>query len=174
MNHIEKKKKNIEKILTILMKGKISNESFNSSKEPFFKKDFYEKDFEINKKEIKNFPEGLNHDIKLIYNILGDPDKEIYLGDWTIMSLKSALESYKDYCENGQNRVFDIGFRYMGMGHIELISCDLETHLLLYHMGGGSNGWDREANYKDILNYDGKDAIQINFEDWFYKIDLDQ
>ena len=54
---------------TINLKGKISNESFNSSKEPFFKKDFYEKDFEINKKEIKIYPGGLNRDIKLIYNL---------------------------------------------------------------------------------------------------------
>ena len=170
MDHIERKKKNIEKILTILMKGKISNESFNSLKEPFFKKDFYEKDFEINKKGTKTCPEGLNHNIKLIYDILGDPDKEIYIGNWTIMSLNSALDSYKNYCENGQSRVFDIGFIYMGMGHIQLISCDLETHLLFYHMGGGSNGWDREENYKDILNYDGKDVIQIKFGELFYEI----
>lgn len=173
MDHIERKKKNIEKILTILMKGKISNESFNSLKEPFFRKDFYAKNFEINKKGIKTCPKGLNHNIKLIYDILGDPDKEIYLGNWTIMSLNSALESYKNYCENGQSRVFDIGFEYIGMGHIQLISCDLETHLLFYHMGGGSNGWDREENYKNILNYNGKDAIQIKFGEWFYELNLD-
>ena len=48
------------------------------------------------------------------------------------MSLDKAIEIYKNYCNNGQNKVFDIGYRYMGMGHIEVISCDLDSHLLFF------------------------------------------
>jgi hypothetical protein len=57
------------------------------------------------------------------------------------------------------------------MGHIELVSCDLETHLLFYHRGGGSNGWDREANYNDIVKYQGKEYDQFYFTNWFYEIE---
>ena len=84
-----------------------------------------------------------------------------------------AIKIYKEYCNHGQKKVFDIGFRYMGMGHIEIISCDLESHLLFFHPGGGSNGWDRESNFNEIVKNGPQKYNQFFFSNWFYKINLE-
>ena len=157
------KKKKINEILSVLKKAKISSTNHDSSQEPFFMKGEY-KDFEIDFQQIGDVPEGLNYSIKLLFEIIGSPDKEVYINQWTILSLNKCMENYKQYCKDGQENIFDIGIIYMGMGHVNVISCDLKTHLLFYRRDGGSNGFDREANYKDLLKYDGSD--QIFFNEW--------
>ena len=174
MDHLKQKQKQIEKMMDVLKRSKVSTGEFDSTMQPFFKPDVGKVDFEINHDNDFEVPDGLNRNVKLIYDILGDSKKEIYIGEWTIMSLEKSLEQYEYYCKDGQKRVFEIGFRYMGMGHIELIACDLETHLLFYHPGGGSNGWDREANYNDIVKYQGKEYDQFYFTNWFYEIEKDK
>jgi len=164
------KKNQINKILSILKEAKISTDKHDSTQEPFFLKG-ENQDFEIDFQKIGDVPEGLNYSIKLLFEIIGSPDKEIYLGPWTILSFNKCMEDYKQYCKDGQSSVFDIAFMYLGMGHVKILSCDLYTHLLFYRRDGGSNGWDREANYQDLLKYDGVKNIQFFFKDWFYKID---
>ena len=161
------KKKKINEILLILKKAKISIDNHDSSQEPFFIKG-ENKDFEIDFNQIGDVPEGLNYSIKLLFEIIGSPDKEVYIDQWTILSLNKCMENYKEYCKDGQKSVFDIAIMYLGMGHVKVLSCDLDTHLLFYRRDGGSNGWDREANYKDLLKYDSNnhDVNQLFFNDW--------
>lgn len=166
-------RKQLNNIMEILKKAKISSENYDSTQEPFFSRDNEKENFEIDHNIIKDIPEGINRNISLIYDILGNSKKEIYLAEWVIMSLDRAIEIYKNYCNNGQNKVFDIGYRYMGMGHIEVISCDLDTHLLFFHPGGGSNGYDRLANFDNIVSNGPKGYNQFFFSDWYYKIKLD-
>ena len=165
------KKNQIIKIMNVLKKSSISSDDYDSTKEVFFSRDEHQT-FEINHEIINNIPEGINRNISLIYDILGSSKKEIYIGEWVIMSLEKAIEIYEEYCKHGLKNVYDIGYRYMGMGHIEIISCDLESHLLFFHRGGGSNGWDREANFNEIVKNGPKKYNQFFFSDWFYKIDL--
>ena len=146
-NKMNNKEKVICRIMDVLKKSKISGDNYNTSKQPFFLNDNQSSKFEIDFNVIENVPEGLNRNIKLIYDILGTSKKEIYINDWTIMSLENAMEVYNEYCEKGRKDVFDIGYIYLGMGHIGIIACDLNTHLLFYHRGGGSNGYDREYNF---------------------------
>jgi hypothetical protein len=164
--------RNINKILKILEQSKVSCNDYCSIQQPFFSSDNNDNKFVINFQSLSNYniPESLNRNIILIYKILGDPTKEIYLGEWTILSLATALDMYKDYCDNGQNNVFDIGYKYEGMGHVTVISCDLKSHLLFYRSGGGSNGYDREANYKNIIIHGSGNYQQFFFSKWFYNI----
>ena len=37
------------------------------------------------------------------------------------MTITRALEIYEEYKKSGRENVFDFGFRYMGMGHIEVV-----------------------------------------------------
>ena len=119
--------RNINKILKILEQSKVSSNDYDSTQQLFFSSHNNGNKFIINFQSLSNYniPESLNRNIILIYKILGDPTKEIYIGEWTIFSLDKALKNYKDYSKNGQNNVFDIGYRYLGMGHIKVISCDL-------------------------------------------------
>ena len=108
-NYIKNKTKVIHRIMDVLKSAKISNEGYDSCNEPFFQNDENKDDFQLDFSVIKNVPEGLNRNIKLIYDILGNSKKEIYLKNWTIMSLENAMEIYDEYCNNGRKDVFDIG-----------------------------------------------------------------
>lgn len=162
----------INKILDVLNKSNISNEKYNSNDKPFFNNDSNKTTFKIefNNKNIDKLPSSLNRNIINIYNILGNPDKEIYLNDWTIMSLNKVLEIYKSYCDKGQSNVFDIGYTYLGMGYIKVISCDLNTHLLFYRTDGGSNGYDREYNFNELIKNGSSNFEQFFFSSWFFNI----
>ena len=159
------KTEQINNILKLLEDAKYSSEKHDSTVEPFFKGKPIEK-FKVDNKDLPKFPDKLNRHIKLLYELIGNPEIEIYIKGWTILSLNRALELYNQLCKDGQKNVFDIAFQYYGMGHIKVLSCDLENHLLFYRMDGGSSGWDREDNYKKILNYDKKDYEYMYFTQW--------
>ena len=171
---ISKKIAQVNKLLTVLNKCKISSENHKSSRLPFFSRDYDPAFFFTNFKCINEYkiPNKLNRNIKFIFQLLADGEKEIYIGEWTIMSLKQCTERYKDFCENGQHNVFDIGYRYLGMGHIEVISCDLNTHLLFYRPDGGSNGYDRYDNYQNVIKNGSEKYEKFYFSKWFYNINL--
>ena len=163
---------NLEKIKKKLLKCKISGDNYDSTQMVFFSRDIgssFKEDHII----IKSLPEGLNRNIQLIYYMLGNENKEIYLGEWTMMSVKTCLNYYKAKCKDGQKDVFDFAFRYEGMGHIEVLSCDLKTHLLFTRYDGGSNGYEREDNYKNVIKTNTDDYKKIFFSDWFFTIKLD-
>ena len=115
-------------------------------------------------------PDGLNNNIKIIYKILNNPNKEIYINEWTLLSVNKALNNYNEYCEHGQTTVFDIGFKYEGMGHLTVISCDLENNLLFFRPDGGSNGYDRAINFKKLISEGSKNKNKFFFSTWFFEI----
>ena len=164
--------KKIDKIMKLLNKSTISSENFDSTQYPFFQKE-KENNFYKDNKIINNLPHDLNNNIKLIYYLLGNPDKEIYLAEWTIMSVNKTLSVYEEKCKSGQYNVFDFGFRYLGLGHIEMICCDLKSHLLFYRIDGGSNEHDRIYRFKEIIEKSTDDFDKFYFSDWFYNIKFD-
>lgn len=170
-NLIERKKKQINKILSVLHKSYIGNPGYDSTEQPFFYSDLKSSKFKKYNNQIHNeIPDSLNRNIKLIYELLGHNDIEIYIGDWTIMSINKAIDIYKDYYNNNRKDVFDIGFTYHGLGYIKIISCDLNNHLLFYRISGGSNGYDREINYKKIIEKGSEPYEKFYFSKWFYNI----
>jgi len=161
--------KPINQILEVLNKGTISTNNYTSSDKPLFMKNSTESFTQYNNLKLQ-IPENVNRNVKLIYEIFGNEQKEIYLDEWTIMSLEEALKRYKELCEKGQDNVFDIGFRYLGMGHIEIISCDLKSHLLFYRPDGGSNDWDRITNVNELIQKGSTPYNKFHFYKWFYNI----
>jgi hypothetical protein len=161
--------KPINQILEVLNKGTISTNNYTSSDKPLFMKNSTESFTQYNNLKLQ-IPENVNRNVKLIYEIFGNEQKEIYLDEWTIMSLEEALKRYKEFCTQGQDNVFDIGFRYLGMGHIEIISCDLKSHLLFYRPDGGSNDWDRITNVNELIQKGSTPYDKFHFYKWFYNI----
>jgi hypothetical protein len=161
--------KPINQILEVLNKGTISTNNYTSSDKPLFMKNNAESFKQYNNLKLQ-IPENVNRNVKLIYEIFGNEQKEIYLDEWTIMSLEEALKRYKEFCAQGQDNVFDIGFRYLGMGHIEIISCDLKSHLLFYRPDGGSNDWDRITNVNELIQKGSTPYDKFHFYKWFYNI----
>jgi len=167
----EQQKKQTQNILTKLTGGTMSTSEYDSTTKGFFARDEESKPFEIGFKDIPEMPDGLNHNIQRMYKIIGDPDKEVYIGCWTIMSLNQVLHRFKNLKDKKQERVFDIALRYAGMGHIDVLSCDLQTHKLFVRHDGGASGWERQAN-RDALNIlDPSTLNQFFFHEWFNTCD---
>ena len=168
-NYITRKKEIIEKMMTVLNKGYISNDDYNSANEAFFVQNKNNK-FIIDYNIIEGIPDSLNRNIITIYNILGSKNKELYLSEWTLMSINNALQRYDELCKLNRKDIFDIGFKYEGMGHITVISCDLNSHLLFYRPDGGSNAYDREDNLNNLIKNGSLNYEKFFFSDWFYNI----
>jgi hypothetical protein len=171
-NLTDRKSKQINKILAVLNNTTISSIDYVSTKEPFFWIDNNREAF----KQFNNLfvdaqiPEGLNRNIKILYQILGHQKREIYYGPWTIMSLNEALQRYKVICAKGQTNVFDIGYKYDGMGYINVLSCDLTNHLLFYRSDGGSNDYDRQYNFNELIKNGSQPYDKFYFSQWFYNV----
>jgi hypothetical protein len=172
MANTNRKSSEIRKILEKLRHASISSDDYVSSREPFFMncnncEPFQQYNMLYSGEQI---PEGLNRNIKVIYELLGHQRKEIYYGPCTIMSIDEALQRYKELCRQGQTQVFDIGYKYGGMGYIDVLSCDLTSHLLFYRVDGGSNDYDRLYNLNYVISKGSQPYDKFYFSDWFYKV----
>ena len=110
-NLIANKTSEITRILDVLKLSAISNNDYVSSKEPFFRNDSNCQSFQQYNTLFNNeqIPEGLNRNIKTIYQLLGNPKKEIYCGIWTIMSVDEAVERYRlDGGSNDYDRLYNL------------------------------------------------------------------
>ena len=170
-NFIKQKTEQIEKIHNILKNSKLSDDNYKSSEQPFFMSN-RANDFKIGYKSIPELPNNLNRNFKTLYEVIGDPKKEVYINEWTIMSLDESLKRYNELCSKGQKNVFDIGYRYLGMGHIEMLSCNLYNHLLFNRRDGGSSGYDCEYNYKKLLEFNYKEYEYFYFNKWYNDLNI--
>ena len=169
---IANKTAEIEKIFEVLKTCAVSSNDYVSSNEPFFKNDSASQPFQqFNMLYVNGqIPEGLNRNIKVIYDLLGHQKKEIYYGPWTIMSVDEALQRYKELTRQGQSNVFDIGYKYGGMGYIDVLSCDLTSNLLFYRVDGGSNDYDRLYNLNQLVKEGSRPYDKFYFSTWFYNV----
>ena len=169
--NIKQKTEQIKKVHNILKNAKLSSDNYQSSSEPFFMQEHSE-NFKIGYNTIPELPERLNRNFKTFYEYVGNPNKEVYINEWTIMSLDESLKRYKELCSNGQANVFDIGYRYLGMGHIEMLSCNLYNNLLFYRRDGGSSGIESEYNYNKLLNFNYREYEYFYFNKWYSDLNI--
>ena len=156
-------------ILELLENAKMSKKGHKSTTQPCFMKGESD-DFKAGYNTLPEIPDSLNRHFKMLYEIIGNPDIEVYIGDWTIMSLNEALEKYEYYCNDGQKNIFDIAYAYAGMGHIDVLSCNLHNHLLFMRRDGGSSGIEREHNYLQTKNFDYRKYEYFYFNSWKNKL----
>ena len=71
-------RKRYKQILNQLNKGHISQNNYDSTKQPFFLKN-KNQEFIVDFQKIQGLPERLNRNIIAIYNIIGNPKCEVYL-----------------------------------------------------------------------------------------------
>ena len=100
--------------------------------------------------------------MKLFWIILGNANDEIKSHSFTLMSLSQIEKDKGNY-----SGFIDIGIKYMGMGHIMVLSMDKETGKPFLRCDGGSSGYDREAHWKYYL---GKKP-SVDFVDKFLTMD---
>ena len=90
---------------------------------------------------------------------------EIYIKNWTIMSLQNMIERFESVSADGI-LALDIAFRYSGMGHINVLFYDPINQCYFIRWDGGSNGYDRKDNYNKLkqYKYDGDMSYQMTFD----------
>ena len=166
---LKQKTNHVNGILKLLENAKMSKKGHISTRQPFFMKGETD-DFKAGHDTLPEIPEELNRHFKLLYEIVGDPDIEIYVKEWKIMSLNEALERYEYLKNDGQSNIFDIAYVYVGMGHIDVLSCNMYNHLLFKRRDGGSSGIEREYNYLQAKNFDYKKYEYFYFNSWKNKL----
>jgi hypothetical protein len=82
---------------------------------------------------------------------------EIYINNYTFISMKKIIELNEFYKKDNINNIVDLGFIYKGMGFIEVIYYNTKFNKLFFRVDGGSNNYIRKHNY-DIM----KNISEIN------------
>ena len=154
-----------------LLNVKFSIKNYRSNNEPFFLQiDDISNNFNEKYENIEEYIETnlsiLSKEIKDFYIFFKTLDQEIYINNWTFMSLSNIIEIYNKYKSKNINTI-DIAFMYHGMGHIKILYYDPRINSINFRMDGGSNSYDREYNFKKLIEYNSNDPpqdISYNFE----------
>jgi hypothetical protein len=98
-------------------------------------------------------------------------ESEIYINNYTFISIKKILELYEFYKKDNINNIIDLGFIYKGMGFIEVIYYNTKFNKLFFRVDGGSNNYDRKHNYdimkkiSEINNIENINDLSYDFEE---------
>ena len=111
---------------------------------------------EVNKILIEEVP--IDGPLKWLYQIIGNPDVEMYFKNWTLLSLNKVKEQYKIKVENSQTRAIDFAIAYAGMGHVVVCSYDPQLSKIYYRHDGGSNGYECDDRFKFSIEYVPEDS----------------
>ena len=87
--HVAYKTRQVKNVLEFIEEGKLSQTNYISTSMPFFMRD-NANSFSVGHFNIPELPEGLNRNIKTMYKLLGNQHIELYIRDWTFMSLNQA------------------------------------------------------------------------------------
>ena len=97
-------------------------------------------------------------------------NKEMYIENWTFFSITKILELVKHYIENNINNIVDLGFMYHGMGHVKVVYYNKITKKIYFRMDGGSNDYDRMANFNELKKISNNEVAYIGGIDFTYFI----
>lgn len=141
-----------------------STQNYDSTLAPFFRNN-YDSDVEdIDSESIINVDKinlinkftniNLPIEIKNFYINNNSYNRELYIKSWTLFSIKKILDMHDNYLKDDITSIIDLGFIYLGLGWIKVAFYNTEDNMIYYRRDGGSNGWDRNANYKNLKKYD--------------------
>ena len=84
-----------------------------------------------------------------LYKYLPD-NVETVVGSYRFFSIRQILEMVETNKKYEQNGFIDIAFKYMGMGHVMVLSYNYREDGLYFftRRDGGSSGYDREYNFE--------------------------
>ena len=101
-------------------------------------------------------------------------DREIYTGEWTLLSMQKILDLDTTYRESEIKSIVDLGYVYHGLGWIIVAFYYRNSGKIYFRMDGGSNCYDRLSNFNNLktINHSIKMVIEngITFTDLLYRI----
>jgi hypothetical protein len=132
------------------------------------------KDSDILEEKLILLENALSDDIKNFYRKIGSSTQEIYINSWSLFSIDNILNLNKNY-KNDNITITDLGLKYEGMGHCKVAFYDPQTNMIYYRFDGGSSGWDRQYNFKNLQNYKSDEKIiGLTFETFLQEINKEK
>ena len=121
----------------LIEEGKRSTENANSTMNPFMHHDVEECKSNIGFKtdvvnDSLNELVGMPIELKYIYRVLGDSNREFYFNNWCLHSLENLKKRRENFLANGQDRVVDFAIIYAGMGHCVVAAYDPIDQKIFY------------------------------------------
>lgn len=156
-------KKIINFALNILNNSTFSILEHRSSTEPFY--NMYEDDTFIIENNIDKCIKMINSNTKIleynknlnlpleliyIYSLLDCLDREFTFKNFTFMTFNEIINRYELYISNNQYKICDIAITYIGLGHIIILTYDINNQTFFFRYDGGSNEWDRDLHWEFI------------------------
>lgn len=83
----------------------------------------------------------------LYAQVLPSTTTELKYDWWTLFSVEELVRRSDEY----DDRLYDIGTLYMGMGHVLVLCYEPKTKMFFFHTDGGSNGYERYDNHQRYL-----------------------
>jgi hypothetical protein len=152
---------NTKKISELFLEGKVSKA------DPDIDKMFYmshgEEEFDITKTDYIDgkymvIYEQLPKELKILYSHIGDSKEYTHKCGWIFKSLSNiTTETYEHF--------IDIAYSYAGLGHVNVLAYHPESKKYFTRMDGGSNGYDREENYKAYKSYKPTHEELVTFQE---------
>ena len=171
------------KIMNVIQYG---NENYDSTQAPFLRKSINNDINEHNSENVLNLDNlnlidnfkllNLPKNIEDFFINNNSYNCEIYLNNYTFLSMKKIIELHEFYKNDNINNIIDLGFIYEGMGWIQVIYYNTKFNKLFFRIDGGSNNYDRKYNYdlmKKLSYIDSIDLIEnknYNFDELLEKI----
>ena len=170
MDLIETQEK-YKNILNIIKKGSLGKEGYDITKTPFFQTEQVNftaetilLDSSISKKDL-DYMNSINipKELYLLYKIIGTkreftPENSPF----TFFSLDKIRERQEICKKNGQEILIDLGLRYIGMGHVSVITLNIKDGSIGLRNGGGANDFEREINFKEFLKMTTIPSIKLD------------
>ena len=116
---------------------------------------------------------NLSYEIKNFYKKIGTSSQEIYIKEWTFLSIENITKMIENYKKDNIITI-DFAYKYMGMGYVKVAFYDNRYNSILYRNDGGSNGYDRAENYENLKNFNNSQDLNkdigINFNTFLFEI----
>lgn len=179
--------RDIDYMYSILKDCNFSVNDYDSSRVSFYysgpdeKYNFVNGISKVNSDDIKlieDFASDVNMDrnIMFMYKMIGN-NREIYYNmdiddesnTLTFHSFDKIKKLYKLYKSKGQTNYINVAYVYTGMGNVNVATYDCNLGKMFWRPDGGSNGWEKYANVKGVIDMKSEDikCHTFNFIDIF-------
>ena len=81
--------------------------------------------------------------LKILYYLINSSNREISFKEFTLFSIQNLIQRFEKRKSLDIIHFLDIGLKYLGMGHVCVLTLDLNKQMCFLRYDGGSNGYDR-------------------------------
>ena len=97
---------------------------------------------------------NLPFELKAIHMYIGVDNRDLDINGITFFSFKGLVERFELLQSRGQKNLIDLGTKYLGLGHIAVLTLNRINNKVFFRCDGGSNSYDRANNFNKAITLD--------------------